>query len=274
MRFLLPFILLLTGATCKKEQEPLELFSKTPVESPIDPSITEASGICMSMKYNNHLWIHEDSGNPPQLTLIKNDGTTAGTIYLKGATNFDWEEITRYSSANKEFLMIGDIGDNNRVRSKCILYILEEPSITTDTITAFQEIQFSYADGARDAEAFVIEPSTLDLFIFSKETAGSTVYKLTYPYSGGMAEPVTTISQNMITAASVSPDGKELLVKSYFNINYYKITKGSIVESLKTDPTAIAYTAEPQGEAIGFSTTGFFTLSEGNAAKLRFYKRN
>lgn len=274
MRPLLPLLLLLTGATCKKEQEPVDLFAKIPVQFPIDPSIKEASGICMSMKYNNHLWIHEDSGNPPELTLLKNDGTTAATIYLKGATNFDWEEITMYSSGNSHFLVVGDIGDNNKVRTQCRLYILEEPSTNSDTTTDFREVTFTYADGPRDAEAFVIEPSTLDLFIFSKETSGSTVYKLPYPFTGGVAEPVATLSQNMITAASVSPDGNELLVKSYFNINHYSITKGSITEALKKDPALIPYEAEPQGEAIGFSHTGFYTVSEGNNAKLRFYKRN
>lgn len=274
MRPLLPLLLLMTGATCKKEQVPVDMFAKTPVESPIDPSIKEASGICMSMKYNNHLWIQEDSGNPPQLTLLKNDGTTAAKIYLRGATNFDWEDITRYSNNNKHFLVIGDIGDNNKIRSHCSLFILEEPSTNSDTTTNFQELIYTYTDGPRDAEAFVIEPSSLDLFIFSKETSGSTVYKLVYPYTGGIAEPVGTLSQNMITAASVSPDGKDLLVKSYFNINHYSLAKGSITEALKKDPTLIPYEAEPQGEAIGFSTSGFYTLSEGNNVKLRFYKRN
>jgi hypothetical protein len=274
MRPLFPLLLLLTGATCKKEQAPFDLFAKTPVEYPIDPLIKEASGICMSMKYNDHLWIHEDSGNPPQLTLLKNDGSTEAKVYLKGATNFDWEDITRYSNSDNHFLVIGDIGDNNKIRSHCSLYILEEPSTTSDTTTNFKELIFTYTDGPHDAEAFVIEPSTLDLLIFSKETTGSTVYKLPYPYTGGMAEPVATLSQNMITAASVSSNGKELLIKSYFNINHYAITKGSIIDALKKDPTLIPYDAEPQGEAIGFSASGFYTVSEGNNVKLRFYKRN
>jgi hypothetical protein len=273
MRLLIPLFLLVTGAHCQKSVQQPDLFTTSPAESPISSHIREASGITPSFANKNHLWVQEDSGNPPKLFLLKNDGNLADSVYLDGATNYDWEDISRFSNEGKNFIVIGDIGDNGKIRSHCSLYILEEPSLSKDTINSFQEIIFNYSDGPHDAEGFIIEPSTLNLFIFSKEADGSTVYQLDYPYQGKSAVPVHRLNQNMITSAALSDDGKELLLKSYFNINYYSNKNGSVLEILKSKPVQLPYSPEPQGEAICFGEGGFYTLSEGNAVKLRFYKR-
>lgn len=273
MRSLIPLLLFVTGAHCQKSAEPTNSFAVTPEEFPISNHIREASGINASIRYNQQLWVHEDSGNPPRLLLIKNDGTLSDSVYLKGATNYDWEDISNYSEAGKNYIVIGDIGDNGKLRTHCSLYILEEPSTANDTTTNFREIIFSYSDGPHDAEGFVVEPGTRNLFIFSKDGAGSTVYQLDFPYEGKQAMPVFQLKQNMITSASLTFDGKELLIKSYFNIYYYKASQPGVLNLLKQSPLQLPYTPEPQGEAICFGAGGFFTLSEGSTVKLRFYKR-
>lgn len=266
-------LLIVTGANCQKSVQQPDLFKTPPLEHSISSHIREASGIIPSFKNTNHLWVQEDSGNPPKIFLMKNDGNISDSVYLNGATNYDWEDISRYSHEGKNFIVIGDIGDNGKIRSHCSLYILEEPSLSNDTTTAFKEIIFTYSDGPHDAEGFVIEPSTKNLFIFSKETNGSTIYQLNYPYEGNTAEPVHRLQQNMITSAALTEDGKELLVKSYFNIDYYRASKPSVLDLVKSTPTQLPYIPEPQGEAICFGDGGYYTLSEGNAVKLRFYKR-
>ena len=40
-----------------------------------DRGITEPSGIVASRKHPGILWVHNDSGNPPELFAVKRDGT-------------------------------------------------------------------------------------------------------------------------------------------------------------------------------------------------------
>jgi hypothetical protein len=43
-------------------------FDSIPSAVIVTPTISEASGIADSKRNPGYLWVHEDSGNPPQLT--------------------------------------------------------------------------------------------------------------------------------------------------------------------------------------------------------------
>jgi len=79
--------------------------------------------------------------------------------------------------------------------------------------------------------------------------------------------------------AAISPNGKEILVKTYTNLFYYsRKNNEDISETLKKEYSKIGYIMEPQGEAVAFANnnSGFFTLSEkgfSNAVSLYFYPR-
>ena len=88
--------------------------------------------------------------------------------------------------------------------------------------------------------------------------------------------PITPPTQ--IVAADISADGDEIIMKDYDNIYYWPLKGKAMEESLKEKPQVLKYTAEPQGEAIGFTRdgSGFFTLSEkisGEKSYLYFYER-
>ena len=56
-----------------------------------------------------------------------------------------------------------------------------------------------------------------------------------------------------VSAAAASPDGKELLVKTYTNVYYWKRNAGETIgAALLRTPLALGYMLEPQGEAICF----------------------
>ncbi len=160
-------------------------FSNTAIGYPLNVFINEASGIADSKINPGHLWVEEDSGNPPQLYLLDHTAATVKKIYIKDATNIDWEDIALASGpdASKKYLYIADIGDNNAVRASAVFYRLEEPAASTDTVRTYEVINFIYADGPRDAEAFLVDDITKDIYIISKRDAKSKLYKLSYPYS-------------------------------------------------------------------------------------------
>lgn len=173
-------------------------------------------------------------------------------------------------------------GDNGNANSSCTIYRFPEPSKTTDTVKIYDRIVFQYPDGAHDAEAFLVDDISRDIYIITKRDKASRVYRLPGSYSTSatnMLEFVTELSYNGVTGATISPDGRDILLKTYTKIFYYSRTPGiTISQALKTTPDMAPYRLEPQGEAICFSSdnSGYYTLSEkgiSTSVSLYFYKR-
>src|SRR4030095_11458051 len=157
--------------------------------------------------------VEEDSGNPPQLYLLAHDGKVLKTIYIKDAINRDWEDM---ALAN-DMIYIADIGDNNLAFPDYTIYQFVEPSASTDTVASFNTIHFAYPDGAHDAEAFLVEPTTKDIYIVTKHDASSKIYKLSFPYSTSSVDTVNllgTLNYNNVVSAAMSPGGREIVIKT------------------------------------------------------------
>ncbi len=266
---------------CQKELKSAEpvimAFDSVPIAKPIIPLINEISGIADSKANPGIIWGHEDSGRPPQLFMIGHNGAVNKKIFLKGITNRDWEEMTL--SNNK--IIIGEIGDNMAVYGDYRFFILDEPVASTDTVTQIETINFTYPDGSHDAEAFLVDPVSKDIFIITKRDNPSRIYKLAYPYNNNNIVSVEGSLPYMgVVGAAISPDGKEIIVKTYTSLFYYKRKSGeTISQALQNNFTNLKYTIEPQGEAISFAVdgSGFFTISEkgfSSSVNMYFYKRN
>lgn len=255
------------------------LFDSVPSKVSVQPLINEASGIADSKLNPGHLWVQEDGGNPAQLYLLQHNGSVMKTSPLRGLANRDWEEMALSGSD----IYLGEIGDNNAAYSECAFYKFTEPHMAADTVRTIETIRYRYADGPRDAEAFFVDPATKAIYIITKRDASSRIYKLTPPFTAGalhVADQVGQLPYNGVVAAAISDDGKEVIVKTYFSLQYYTVAAGEKPESsLQKNPVVLPYTPEPQGEAVCFSAggNGYFTLSEkGNSSSVQlfFYKRN
>ncbi len=284
-KILLVFYVGLALASCQRATPPpvelfKPLFDSVPAKVPVVPLIAEASGIADSKLNAGYLWVEEDSGNPPQLTLLQHNGIVKKTVYIKGATNRDWEDMC--ISGND--IYIAETGDNNAMYPDYAFYKFPEPSLSVDTVRSFETIRFRYPDGSHDAEAFLVEPTTANIYIITKRDVASRLYKLTAPFSGGgvyTASLVGQLNYNGVVSAAISNDAKEIVIKTYFGLNYYQKNATDLIEATlqKISPIAIPYLAEPQGEAVCFSAVGdgYYTLSEIGSATyqhLYFYKRN
>jgi hypothetical protein len=82
-----------------------------------------------------------------------------------------------------------------------------------------------------------------------------------------------------VVAGDVSPDGTEVLLKTYDDVFYWS-RQGDEPLSATLFRTAakVPYKSEPQGEAVAFtlSRSGFFTTTEegsGEPQWMKFYKR-
>jgi hypothetical protein len=266
---------------CQKETNAVDadlpLFDSIPLVKTLNPLIDEISGIADSKSTPGSIWGHEDSGRPPQLYMIKHDGTVSKTIFIKGVSNRDWEDMAL--SGNEIF--IGEIGDNAAIYPSYRIYKFQEPDTSTDTVTQVETINFTYPDGSHDAEAFIVDPITRDIFIITKRDDPSRIYKLAYPYSdNNVLTLVGSLPYMGVVSAAISADGKEIIVKTYTGLAYYKRIPGeTIAQALTKNFTRLFYTIEPQGEAISFARNGngFFTISEkgfSSSVNVYFYKKN
>lgn len=259
-------------------------------------AVKEASGIVASYKNKGLLWTHNDSGDSNRIYSMDSNGKGTREFFLEGVSNRDWEAIGMANFTEGSFIYIAEIGDNNANYSDYAIYRVAEPEITastpkTNTLKSVQKISYKYPDGARDAEAMLIDQSTKDIYIVSKREDQKRLYRLPYPQSytqtttAEFVQELTTFStgtgqQTYLTDGSLSVDNQEIIIKSYFQIFHWRrATNETIPSALKRNPTIIPYTLEPQGEGLCFAQdgSGYYTISEESTGKspvkLYFYKR-
>lgn len=255
--------------------------------------LLEISGVAASRINPGILYIHNDSGNPNQVYLTYGNGDNEGTLTLTPVGNRDWEDIAVGPGPvpGKNYVYVGDIGDNDAKYTSVFIYRFPEPDLTGKTspitmnIDSLDIIELKYPDGPRNAETLMVDPSTKDIYIASKENSFSKVYVARYPQSTKSATvmtPVVQLYMNKATAGDISPDGTEILLRSNELIWYWKLPAGtSILAGLLTAPQVAPYANnEPQGEGICFAAddSGYYTDTEirdhpGHLATISFYKR-
>jgi hypothetical protein len=290
MKRLLPVLLMFIS--CGKSNPPYnpppagDRFAKVPDAYVLSSPISEASGIADSKTIKDHLWVIEDSGNPPRLFLLKHEGFVTDSFVLAGAVNRDWEDVAVGKGPDDAltYLYVGDIGDNSGVYPSYTIYRMPEPGTFVDEITGYDSIKFTYPDGSHDAEAFMIDDNTKDIFVITKRDAVSRIYRIPYPQDTqnmNQAEFVLDLTYTGVVSATLSLAGTEVIMKTYTQLFYYSRTpkEGLGITLAKAPADTLDYQLEPQGEAVCFANdnSGFFTLSEKGMANtlpnLMFYKR-
>ncbi|GAA4408297.1 WD40 repeat domain-containing protein [Nibrella viscosa] len=262
-------------------------FSSNPTISAIQPGqIDEASGVVDSRSMPGNLWVEEDSGNPNDLVLLGHDGKIKGRVPVPNAQNRDWEDMAMGPGPQSgvNYIYLGDIGDNNAQYPTCTIYRLPEPKSLTDAVTQVDRITFRYPDGPRDAEALLLDPKTSDLWIVTKREENVHLYRLPYPQS--TTDVITAQAYGAIplvsgiTGGDISPDGSEILLRTYLGVLYWKRQGNELLADVlqKRSYRTLPYRIEPQGEAVCFDRlgSGYFTLSERNnaaAVSLYYYPR-
>jgi hypothetical protein len=285
--FILLFVFIVISGCHKKTPDPsVPGFATTPFSKKINPGIIdEASGIADSKANPGYLWVEQDSGNPNELFLLSDSGQVLKKITIKSAINRDWEDIALANgpAAGVKYLYVADIGDNNKTYIDYTIYRFPEPSAAIDSVISYDVIKFRYPDGPHDAEAVLVDNSTKDIYIITKQDALSRIFKLPYPQSTSSTNTAIydgSLSFTGAVSAAVSSTG-ELLIKTYTSLYYWKKTGNETMEAMfQREPAVIAYQQEPQGEGVCFKNdnSGFYTLSERpsviSSVSLNFYRRN
>jgi hypothetical protein len=254
------------------------------------PELVEISGVAASRQHDGVLWVHNDSGYPPELFAVGDDGADLGRFTVEGAEAFDWEDLTlgRGPEAGTDYLYVGDIGDNfnepRRLVTPLRIYRVREPGDRPDgtdrPVPVDETFTVAYVDGHRDAEALMADPVDGTLVIVSKQWDGTVAGAYELPAEVVLAEQApddTVLLERVadvpgtegvfVTGGEVSADGSLIALRTYTEVWLFdRAPDESVTDALAGGADCAVEVDEPQGEAVAFSPTGdgFVTISEGD----------
>jgi hypothetical protein len=259
-----------------------------------DASIDESSGLVASRRNPDVFWTHNDSGDAPLVFAFDRAGRRRGVWHVAGAKARDWEDIAIGPGPERgqPYIYVGDIGNNQNKREAITVYRFPEPAIAagdaessrkrpllTETADA---IRMQYPDGAHDAEALMVHPSTGEIYLATKTIDESTViYKLSATYSTEQVNTLVRVGEvsipslfgAMITGGDISPDGQRVVLCDYlgaYELQLPATSKGGFDAIWKQPVTDISLGPRQQGEAVCYRLDGAAILatSEGRNAPL------
>lgn len=237
----------------------------------------ESSGVAVSRQYPGVLWTHnDDPGTPPLMYAIDIRGQVLGAFKVTGAPAGDWEDVSlgpcpTVFESDSTCLFIGDIGDNERIRSLYGIVVVPEPdpaivdSNETAVLTGARRIDFRYPDGRHDAEAMAVGGDGNVIIVTKGRNGHFQVFQIS---AGGLdsaiqqhativpatldtlpMQPVWQIGR-MVTGAAFSPLGSTLAVRTYSEIYFFN--KGSDGKFVDKGSPCFLGAIEPLGEAVDY----------------------
>ncbi|MGW0695133.1 MULTISPECIES: WD40 repeat domain-containing protein [unclassified Streptomyces] len=226
-----------------------------------DPRITESSGLAASRAHPGIYWTHNDSEDGPYIYAVDSrTGRTVATITMRGVgAPRDVEAISLGPDGN---LYVGDIGDNlNGSWDHVWIYRFPEPKVLKDATVRATQFDVKYADGARNAEALMVHPKTGRVYIASKNEGGGGLYEGPARLTTGRTNVFRRVGEvPWVTDGTFSPDGKELVLRSYFSARGYAFEDGRLGADHRVDAPlqgqaeSVTYTAD--GSALMFGSEG------------------
>ncbi|MDB6076275.1 MAG: hypothetical protein JWO82_22, partial [Akkermansiaceae bacterium] len=261
-------------------------------------ALDEASGMVVSQRDDQLLWLLNDSGGAPALYLAGTDGSDRGLCVIRGATNVDWEDLSSFKLDGKPYLLIADAGDNASKRQSCTLYIIAEPPLpkpgaALNAVAPIAwSIHFVYPDGPRDCEAVAVDAAAQKIILVSKRTKPPVVYELPlHPADPAILQVAKRVGTTSVpqpewsipipygtqpTGLAFSPDGATAAIVTYTAIHIFPRAKGeSWAAALGRPATQILPHPLSQAESIAFSSNGktLRIVSEGLHSPILTYQR-
>ncbi len=243
--------------------------------------LKEVSGITYFPE-SKLIYTLEDSGNSNKIYAIDSEGKLAKTITIANAKNVDWEDITKDKIGN---IYIGDFGNNDNARKDLCIYKVNKNQLNKDVASAEYKISFSYPEQTEfppkkkelfyDVEGFFELGNYFYLFTKnrSKDFDGTAfIYKI--PNKPGIQKATkigefktcNNYNHCVLTSATISPDGKKVVLLSHDKIVLFKNFKGDLFH--KGTQTEIKLNHYSQKEAIVFKDNNTLIIADEKTNKV------
>ncbi|MBM4362412.1 MAG: hypothetical protein FJ104_07005, partial [Deltaproteobacteria bacterium] len=243
-------------------------------------AVTELSGLAASHAHPGVFYAHNDSGDSARFFAFALDGAELGTFNVQGLAARDWEDVDIGPCPTGTCLFFADFGDNAVARTDCRIIRVAEPSVSvgspvgTVSVT-YDRFDFTYPDGSHNAETLLVHPRTGDLYVVTKQSGTSQVFRMPSPGAPGASQVLTAVGTlplggtTLATGGSIHPCGDRFLLRTYGTLLEYVAT-GPFETAFTVAPRSVPVAGEPQGEAVTYLADGrgYLTVSEGASPAL------
>jgi hypothetical protein len=229
----------------------------------------ESSGLAKSRTRPGVLWTHNDQGHASELFAIDESGRLLQRVRVP-VRAIDWEDIDAAACVGGSCVYVGDIGDNDGDRDTITIYRIAEPAAGATESGGAVALRARYPDGPEDAEALLALP-TGDLFIVTKGRKHDiALYRYPAPPRPEqivVLERVRALfpepkdNDDRVTAATATPDGRWIGVRTYRTLYLYPATP--LLSGAAVRPTVVDLASfdEGQGEGLAMANDGTVWLS-------------
>jgi len=264
------------GTAAGPESGPTAQFERTgELEA---PQLDEASGLQAGA--GGVFYVHDDERT--RLFVIDSTGRDLASFEIEGASNRDWEDITRVPGPDGPLLVLADIGDNHGLRKQVSLYFVREPVGVTDSgaLPLQHRLRFSYPDGPRDAESLAYDAAGGRLLVLTKRDHPPRLYAL--PLDLAMWEdelqaeflaevpgfrpptradflrnPGRGLWLSQPTGMDIAPNGRQAAVITYRSLYLFeRVGNESWAAALQGTPREVIGPPGSYDEAVTFSLDG------------------
>jgi hypothetical protein len=183
----------------------------------------------------------------------------------------------------RDYLYVGDIGDNDDNRREIRVVRIAEPELSGGRgqqlrVEDAEVFRLAYPDGPRNAEALFIDSRDRMLCIVTKEDGGARLYTL--PLDELSVERMAKLTiggrpdVRQVSAGAISADGSRIILRREDQgWLWVRRDRESAAEALERKPKKVPVLGKRQGkngEAICFAPDGetYFTVSEGKKQTL------
>jgi hypothetical protein len=247
--------------------------------------INEASGVCASRIHKDVLYTHNDSGDTHRIFAFSaTTGNRLATLTIDGAHSRDWEDIAcgPCQGGSGHCIYIADTGGNAGGMENKIYRVREPNNLYDRHLSLDSTLQFSWDQ--HDCETVMVDPRG-EVYVISKVSPGRHGKVVHLPSNAWGRSYRTQVNSGVylsITASSngpvggdISPDGKEVLIKTYGHVYHWEVPDGNYYAHLQQKPAAEPYITERQGEAVCFDANGggYYTIGEGHHPPLYYYRK-
>lgn len=232
---------------------------------PNDPGLEELSGLT---SIDGVLYAIGDSGTDHRLAVL--DEKCAVSRWLDVPVDpYDVEDLGSYGGQ----LWLSDTGDN-QLRRESVALTRMDPSTGQGELH-----RLTYPDGAHDAEAILIEPGGRPVIVTKALSGNSGIYvpatdqsvdelsspgptplkkvgERTFERTSTPGGPPIVIGSILATGGAVSDDGTVAAIRTYNDVYLFSVADGDVASALTGDPVVLGLPAQPQGEAVTFTSAG------------------
>lgn len=218
--------------------------------------INESSGLTQAWQ-DDYYWTINDGGGNTELYMINEKGRVFDTLFVNDSKNIDWEDLAKDNKGN---IYVGDFGNNNQNRKDLTIYKFKNGKTEKITFHYANQDRFPAKQKIFDCEAFFWFDG--NLYLFSKDwTKKHQTQLYVLPDKAGdyaLLPEESIFLKSPITAADVSPDGKEFALLSYGKVFIFEIVDNKINFS---KPKSCIKIGRNQMEALAYINDTDFVMT-------------